>query len=136
MYFRRVESYRSRITRPSAQLDRLSPTITKPSDSDGISTSKQVSNTPCSSRESGREPTKLGGKFQLTCSSSDIPMESVFSVQHRAGPILCEAINRYRRNAIPAWSPLYSTHLAPEAGPIDPELSLLDDEWTSTIGDC
>jgi len=56
-------------------------------------------------------------------------------VEARTGPILHEALRRYRSDAVPSWNTLYGTNLARKAIS-DPEALAWDIEWTSITGDC
>jgi hypothetical protein len=57
-------------------------------------------------------------------------------MKSRIGPILHEALKRYRLNAVPAWSTLYGANLPREEGPESPDEVARKFEWTSITGNC
>ncbi|CZR54582.1 uncharacterized protein PAC_04466 [Phialocephala subalpina] len=66
------------------------------------------------------------------------PMSSaqIFSVELRNGPLLHEALKRYKLDLVPSWSTLYGANLAREEVIEDPEAIARDLAWTSITGEC
>ena len=64
--------------------------------------------------------------------------EGLFTKEERCGPILREALRRYRTDAVPQWSTFYGAHLS--TPPTYPEYSLKESErrlaWSSLVGEC
>lgn len=58
------------------------------------------------------------------------------SKEVRSGPLLDEALRRYKSNEVPYWSTLYGTHLKDEEHPEIPEEAIRSSEWTSLTVDC
>lgn len=59
-----------------------------------------------------------------------------FSMKARTGPVLEEALKRYKLNAVLVWSTLYGANLARPKGTESPAEIARSVEWTTIIGDC
>jgi hypothetical protein len=57
-------------------------------------------------------------------------------MESRNGPILHEALRRYKVDAVPSWSTLYGANLAREEIREDSHTIERDSEWTSIMGNC
>ncbi|KAH7304366.1 hypothetical protein BKA65DRAFT_206366 [Rhexocercosporidium sp. MPI-PUGE-AT-0058] len=58
------------------------------------------------------------------------------SKEIRSGPLLEEALRRYKSNSVPYWSTLYGTHLKDEEHPEIPDEVIRNSEWTAITADC